>query len=58
MTCFRIASHAACTAGATLAADCDPPAPGAFGKRESPSSKRIRATGTPSASAATCDITV
>jgi len=54
----RIARPAACTAGETLAADCEPPAPGAFGKRESPSSKRICLTGRPIASAATCDITV
>ena len=54
----RIARPAACTAGETLAADCEPPAPGAFGRRESPSSKRTFATGTPIASAATCDITV
>jgi len=32
--------------------------PGAFGKRESPSSKRTFETGMPIASAATCDITV
>src|SRR5664280_2396670 len=58
MIFLRIARPAACTAVDTLAADCEPPAPGAFGKRESPSSKRIRSTGMPIASAATCDITV
>ncbi len=53
-----MAVPAACTAGETLAADCEPPAPGAFGKRESPSSNRTLSTGMPIASAATCDITV
>ncbi len=54
----RTAWQAATTAGATLGTVDDPPDPGAGGNVLSPSSNRTCSTGTPSVSAATCDITV
>ncbi|HTB44900.1 MAG TPA: hypothetical protein VK741_14840 [Acetobacteraceae bacterium] len=54
----RTAWHAASTAGATLGTVDEPPDTGAGGNVLSPSSNRTRCTGTPSVSAATCDITV
>ena len=48
----RAAVAAAWTAGPTLAADWDPPEPGASGRSVSPSSNRTCASGRPRASAA------
>jgi len=55
--CFAF-SAAARIAEPTLAALCEPPDTGAFGKSLSPSSKRTRCSGIFSASAASCAITV
>jgi hypothetical protein len=54
----RSASHAARTAGPTLATVIDPPDTGACGRSLSPSSKRTRSRGKSSVSAAICVITV
>ena len=54
----RAFSHAAFTAGATLATVVEPPETPAGGISVSPSSKSILSTGMPSASAATCVMTV
>ena len=54
----RAAAQAASTALPTLAAVCEPPETGVFGMAVSPSSKRTFSTGRPSASAATCVMTV
>ena len=42
----------------TVPAACEPPEPGAVGRRVSPSSNRIFSGASPSASAETCVITV
>src|SRR6478672_10420122 len=51
-------SHAAFTAGVTLAVVIDPPETGAGGNRESPRDAVIRSVGMPSVSAAICVMVV
>ena len=57
-SCRRAAAQAASTAEPTLSIVIEPAEIGASGRLVSPSSKRTRATGSPSASAATWAITV